>query len=181
MNVTQAFATYGVGGFIGRNNSGYVYNSYAQGMLNTTAVEVGGIVGNNSGYISRVFSAVDVYTQQDSLGGVAGYSTNDYISNTLVVGDVFSSKTNYNQGRTIGNRTAVNSNYAWSGQLLNGLVSTQANGDILITSEELTHELNYQSLIQLGDEFNYSKLIAKNGHNVLPKLTYKNSDKLLPN
>ena len=65
--------------------------------------------------------------------------------------------------------------------MLNGLVSTQANGDILITSEELTHELNYQSLIQLGDEFNYSKLIAKNGHNVLPKLTYKNSDKLLPN
>ena len=150
MNVTQAFATYGVGGFIGRNNSGYVYNSYAQGMLNTTTVEVGGIVGYNSGYISRVFSAVDVYTQQDSLGGVVGYSTNDYISNTLVVGDVFSSKTNYNQGRTIGNRTAVNSNYAWSGQLLNGLVSTQANGDILITSEELTHELNYQSLIQFG-------------------------------
>ena len=181
MNVTQAFATYGVGGFIGRNNSGYVYNSYAQGMLNTIAVEVGGIVGYNSGYISRVFSAVDVYTQQDSLGGVVGYSTNDYISNTLVVGDVFSSKTNYNQGRTIGNRTAVNSNYAWSGQLINGLISTQANGDILITSEELTHELNYQSLIQLGDEFKYSKLIDKNGHNVLPKLTYKNSDKLLPN
>ena len=181
MNVTQAFATYGVGGFIGRNNSGYVYNSYAEGMLNTNTLEVGGIVGYNSGYISKVISAVDVYTQQDSLGGIVGYSTNDFVSNTLVVGDVFSSKKSNNQGRTIGNRTAINSNYAWSEQLLNGLISTQANGDILITSEELTHELNYQSLIQLGEEFNYSKLLAKNGHNILPKLTYKNSDKLLPN
>lgn len=181
MNVTQAFATYGVGGFIGRNNSGYVYNSYAEGMINTNTVEVGGIVGYNSGYISKVISAVDVYTQQDSLGGIVGYSTNDFISNTLVVGDVFSSKKNNNQGRTVGNRTAINSNYAWSEQLLNGLISIQANGDILITSEELTHELNYQSLIQLGEEFNYSKLVAKNGHNILPKITYKNSDKLLPN
>lgn len=181
MDVTQAFATYGVGGFIGRNNSGYVYNSYAEGMLNTNTVEVGGIVGYNSGYISKVFSAVDVYTQQDSLGGIVGYSTNDFISNTLVVGDVFSSKKSNNQGRSIGNRTAINSNYAWSEQLLNGLISTQANGDILITSEELTHELNYRSLIQLGEEFNYTKLVSKNGHNILPKLTYKNSDKLLPN
>ena len=131
MDLTYAFSTYGIGGIVGRHDSGYIQDCYAEGIITTNQQEVGGIAGYNNAYIERVVSVVDVYTQQDSVGGVVGYSTNDNILNTLVLGNVYTAKNAINQSRTIGNRTAVNSNYAWNDQLVNGLNANTSNGELL--------------------------------------------------
>ena len=178
--VYYASSTYGIGGLVGRHASGYIQDSYAQGIIKTNQQEVGGIAGYNSGYIERVFDAVDVYSQQDSVGGVVGYSTNDNIYNTLVVGGVYTAKDAININRTVGNRTAVNSNYAWENQLINGLNANIANGDIILTTEELKSITTYDSIIKFGNQFDLSKLFNDKGNNVLPKVKYLSSDELLP-
>lgn len=178
--IYYASSTNGVGGIVGRHASGYIQDSYAQGIINTNQQEVGGIAGYNSGYIERVFDAVDVYTQQDSVGGVVGYSTNDNIYNTLVVGGVYTAKDAININRSIGNRTAINSNYAWENQLVNGLNANTANGDILLTTDELKSVTTYDSLIKFGSQFDLTKLSNDKGNNILPKVKYLSSDELLP-
>ena len=181
MEIKYGASTYGIGGFVGRHDSGFIRDSYVQGTINTNQQEVGGVVGYNSGYVERVISNVYVYTQQDSVGGVVGYSTNDNIYNTLVLGGVYTSKNAINMNRTVGNRIAVNSNYAWDEQLINGLNINSANGDIFLTSEELKSASTYDSLIKFGNQFDLSKLSNSQNRNIMPKLKYLSSNKLLPN
>ncbi len=181
IEILYGSGTYGIGGFVGRHNSGYIQDSYVQGTINTNQQEVGGIAGYSSGYIERVIDVVDIYSQQDSVGGIVGYSTNDNIYNTLVIGGVYTSKNAINQNRTIGNRIAVNSNYAWNEQLVNGLNANSANGDIFLTSEELKSATTYDSLIKFGNQFSLDKLSNSKGRNIIPKLKYLASDELLPN
>ena len=183
VNVEIMYAQYtqGIGGLIGRHNSGYVQDCYVQGVVNSKHIETGGVAGYSSGYIERVISNVDVLSQQDSLGGIVGYSTNDNIFNTLVLGNVYSSKDAINQNRTIGNRTAMNSNYAWELQLVNGLIDRRTNGELLLTNEELKLENTYDAQIKIGNKYDLSKLENSKGQNLIPKLKYLNEDKLLPN
>ena len=181
IEIEYAQYTFGIGGFVGRHNSGYIQDCYVQGVVETKQIESGGVVGYNGGYIERVISVVDVYSQQDSIGGLVGYSTNDNIFNTLVLGNVYSSKETLNQNRTIGNRTAMNSNYAWDLQLTNGLISRETNGEILLTSEELASPTTYDSLIKIGNKYDLTNLRNSKGHNIIPKLKYLSSEELLPN
>lgn len=183
VNIEIKYAQYtqGIGGFIGRHNSGYIQDCYVDGIVDTTQVESGGVVGYNNGTIERVISNVGVYSQQDSVGGIVGYSTNDNIFNTLVLGNVHSSKNALNQNRTIGNRTAVNSNYAWENQLINGLVSRKTDGEILLTTEELKSPTTYDSQIKIGNKYDLTKLKNSKGHNLIPKIKYLSDEKLLPN
>ena len=181
MDITYASSTFGLGGMVGRHNSGYVEDSYAEGVINTNQQEVGGIAGYNSAYIERCISVVDIYTQQDSVGGIAGYSTNQNVFNTLAIGGVYSAKDVINRNRTIGNQTAVNSNFAWDQQLIDGLVSATANGDILLTSEELQSDRTYDGIIGLGDQFVLTRLVNSKGHSLIPKLKYLSQDTVLPN
>ena len=181
MEIDYASSTFGIGGIIGRNGSGHIQDCYAQGSISTKNPEVGGIVGYNNAVIERVISNVDVYSQLETIGGVAGYSTNDSIYSTLVLGKVYSYKHSVDPNRTIGNRAAQNINYAWNEQLINGLTINSANGEIFLTSEELKSATTYDSLIKVGDQFDLSKLSNKDNHNLIPKLKYLASNELLPN
>ena len=178
LDITSALSTYGIGGFVGRNSSGYIQDSYVVGVIKTNQQEVGGIAGYNNAVIERVISKVDIYSQQDSIGGIVGYSTNASISNTLALGVVYSGKDAINLNRSIGNRTAGNQNFSWDNQLINGLTSAVASGDILVSTDELKSDITYGLFI--GNQFDLSNLENEIGHNLLPKLKYLSSDELLP-
>ena len=113
LNLDTPDVVYATGGLIGQVSSGVVDSVYATGTIRTNFQETGGLVGRNAGYIRNAYTNVNIYSQQDLLGGIAGYSSNDNISNTLVVGDIYSYLLNTtNSHRTIGNRFALNSNYS---------------------------------------------------------------------
>ena len=181
VEIKTALKTNGIGGFIGRVGSGYIRDCYAEGVVDTNQSEVGGIVGYNSGYLERVISVVDVYSQQDTIGGIVGYSTNQYVYNTLSIGNVYSSKTATYENRTIGNKAAINSNFAWNEQLISGLNTNVSNGDILLTTEELQSATTYDSMIKLGKQFDLTNLVDNQGHNIIPKLKFLNTEKVIPN
>lgn len=169
---------YAAGGLIGELSSGTLDSAYATGTIHTSFQEVGGITGRNSGYISNVYTNVDIYSQQDFLGGIAGFSSNSYISNTLVVGEIYSYyQDTINTHRTIGNVAATKSNYVWSEQKMNGVVTSDVNGDILVTTEELNTPGIYDMKIDIGDYFDESQI----GDNSLPFLYNSSHSELLPN
>lgn len=169
---------YAAGGLIGELSSGTLDSAYATGSIHTSFQEAGGITGRNGGYISNVYTNVDIYSQQDFLGGIAGFSSNSYISNTLVVGEIYSYyQDTTNTHRTIGNVAATKSNYVWSEQKMNGLVTSDVNGDILVTTDELNTLGIYSLKIDIGDYFDDSNI----GDNSLPFLYNSSHSELLPN
>ena len=169
---------YATGGLIGEIGSGVVDSVYATGTIRTNFQETGGLVGRNAGYIRNAYTNVNIYSQQDLLGGIAGYSSNNNISNTLVVGDIYSYLlTTTNTHRTIGNRVALNSNYAWNEQKINGVIDNEVNGDILVTTDELNTKGIYSLSIDIGEYFDDSNI----GDNNLPLLYNSARTELLPN
>ena len=68
-------------------------------------------------------------------------------------------------------------NYAWSNQHMNGMITTNTNGETLLTTEQLNNPFTYQNFIQLGSAFSYQNLDT----NQLPQLYYKDTTELLPN
>lgn len=169
---------YAAGGLIGEVSSGTVDSVYATGAIHTDFQEAGGITGRNAGYISNAYTNVDIFSQQDLLGGIAGYSSNDKISNTLVVGNIYSyAQDTVNTHRTIGNRPALSSNYAWAEQQVNGVISGEINGDILVSTEELNQKEIYSLKVNIGNSFDSSNI----GENRLPLLYNSTKTALLPN
>ena len=178
LNLDTPDVVYATGGLIGQVSSGVVDSVYATGTIRTDFQETGGLVGRNSGYIRNAYTNVNIYSKQDLLGGIVGYSSNDNISNTLVVGDIYSYLlTTTNTHRTIGNRVAVNSNYAWDEQKINGVIDSEINGDILVTTDKLNTKGIYSLSIDIGEYFDDSNI----GDNSLPLLYNSSKTELLPN
>ena len=178
LSLTTPDVVYATGGLIGQVSSGIIDSVYATGNINTNFQETGGLVGRNSGYIRNAYTNVNIYSQQDLLGGIAGYSSNTNISNTLVVGDIYSYlTTTTNMHRTIGNQAAVNSNYAWDLQKINGVINNEVNGDILVTTDEINTKGIYSLSIDIGDYFDDSNVPL----NSLPYLYNSTKTELLPN
>lgn len=167
---------YSAGGLVGYN-TGILENAYAIGKIKSSSQEIGGIVGRNTGTINFVYSNVDIYTTLGLLGGITGNSTNSRVSNTLSIGQLYTTVTTNNLRRTNGSRVLNQKNYAWNLQHINGVVTNENYGDILLTTEQLKTEYFYNSIIELSDFFNCKEVDTKG----LPKLYYMNQKKILPN
>ena len=172
----------GIGGLVGRSSNSTVQKVYATGEITANIQNIGGIVGQipNIINLANVYSNVNIHTTQGNVGGIIGnlinYSSSQ-VTNTLVLGDIYSRSSSDNVRRTVGNIDINQNNYAWSNQHMNGLITSQTNGETLLTTEQLNDSFTYQNFIQLGSVFSYQNLDT----NQLPYLYYKDTTELLPN
>lgn len=177
LDVTSSSQLYAVGGIVGYNSYGIISQVYSTGYINSNYPNTGGIAGINYGRVEEVISAVRLISAQIYAGGIVGNEFNNNVSDTLFVGELYSSLENEIH-RTIGNTNLSNRNfYAWAGQKINGVVSNNSAGETLLSTEELTNPDSYATKITLGSGFYYDDVV--NGS--IPKLYYKDSTELLPN
>ncbi|MCK9245257.1 MAG: T9SS type A sorting domain-containing protein [Candidatus Marinimicrobia bacterium] len=106
-----------VGGFVGRNHSATISNSYSTGAV-SGKTSVGGFVGQNSSsaIISNSYSTVVVSGTVDYVGGFVGYNSSATISNSYSTGTV--SGTNF-----VGGFVGQNYSYTISNSYSTGAVS----------------------------------------------------------
>lgn len=176
-DLTKSSQFYAVGGLVGYNSYGVIDSVYTTGEINTTYPNAGGIVGLNYGRVENVISNIKLISSQVYAGGIIGNDANDNVSNTLFTGELYTSVENEIH-RTIGNKNLSNHNfYAWASQRINGVISNNAAGEELLTTEELNNPEIYLTKINIGANFSYDDI----GNNKLPKLYYSNTKELLPN
>ena len=173
-DVTEAKVVNAVGGLIGYIGSGDVANVYATGTINTNSPKAGGLMGYNGAYVRNTYTNVDITSKSNYVGGISGTGNN--IANSLSVGSVYSYLNSDLVKRIAGNADTPNNNYAWANQHVNGKISGETNGELLLTNEELADPLTYTEIIRFTDDFSYTNL--KDG--VLPKLKYTDGSRLLP-
>lgn len=171
----------GLGGIAGQINNSTIQNVYVSGMIKANSQNIGGIVGycTNQFNLSNVYTNVNIHTTQGNTGGIIGQllSVNSVINNTLSVGDIYSRSNSNTVQRTVGNMVINQNNYAWQNQHMNGVITSETNGETLLTTEQLNDPFTYQNFIQLNDAFSYQNLDT----NQLPLLYYKDTKELLPN
>ena len=171
----------GLGGAVGYSSNSTIQNVYATGTIKANSQNVGGIVGYTpySINLSNVYSNVNIHTTQGNVGGIIGQLVNSdsQVINTLVLGDIYSRSSSENVRRTVGNRDINQNNYVWSNQHMNGMITTETNGETLLSTEQLNDPFTYQNFIQLGSAFKIDNL----EENQLPQLYYKDTTELLPN
>ena len=178
ISITDSISTYGLGGIVGQMADGNIENVYSTGKIESNSSYTGGIVGYSSCTISKAWSKVDISTQLDYVGGIVGLSTNENISNTLVLGSIYSTYSGENIHRTVGNALTNPANtYAWDKQKYYGYVVGNATSDLIISEEDIFTLETYHDLILFQDNFDYSKLQTK----ILPKLKNNDTGELLPN
>lgn len=178
ISILDSISTYGVGGLVGQLSGGIIENSYAVGKIATNSIYTGGIVGLSSGSLYNVYSKVDIDSEFDFIGGIIGNSTNNITSNTLSLGNLYSSYLTTNIHRTVGNIAPNQYNYAYSEQTINGFTSNNFFGEILLSKEDLLIKNTYVNVIKLGDSFNYDGIETDGS---LPKLYNTTGNQLLPN
>ena len=178
INITDSLSTTGVGGIVGNMVSGSMENVYATGKIRVNSMHVGGIVGNSGAKITNAWSNVDIATELDFVGGIVGKTSVSEISNTLVVGPVFSNYNGFNIHRTSGNTLkSSQNNYAWDKQKIYSTITNNVSAEELLTKEQLIDVNTYYDLLNFGEQFDYSNII--NGS--LPKLKNCDTDEILPN
>ena len=176
-DLTNSSQFYAVGGLVGYNSYGVIDSVYTTGEINTTYPNAGGIVGFNYGRVENVISNIKLISSQIYAGGIIGNDGENNVSNTLFTGELYTSVENEIH-RTIGNKNLSNHNfYAWSSQRINGVISNNAAGEELLTTEELNNKETYLTKINIGTSFSYEDI----NNNKLPKLYYSNKEELLPN
>ena len=177
IDVTNAAKVYSIGGISG--GTPFVTNAYSTGVIKTRFPNTGGITGNNSNQMKNVISKVDIYTDNSKAAGINGNSNGNTVSNSISLGNLYTSFNTsnlkeYDIARTVGTSTffARSNNYAWERQIFNGTVNTLTNGEILLSTEELKDELTYKDVLKYGDLFDYTGVEK----GILPKLkdTYGN-------
>ena len=175
--MTNAAKVYSIGGISG--GTPFVTNAYSTGVIKTRFPNTGGITGNNSNQMKNVISKVDIYTDNSKAAGINGNSNGNTVSNSISLGNLYTSFNTsnlkeYDIARTVGTSTffARSNNYAWERQIFNGTVNTLTNGEILLSTEELKDELTYKDVLKYGDLFDYTGVEK----GILPKLkdTYGN-------
>lgn len=180
IDVRNASKVFAIGGIVSADtNHGYINNSYSTGVIKTRFPNTGGIVGSFSSNVSNVISKVDIYTDNSKAAGIIGNTSGNLASNTISLGNLYTSFNTsnlkeYDIARTVGTSTffARSNNYAWEKQIFNGTVNTLTNGEILLSTEELKDELTYKDVLKYGDLFDYTGVEK----GILPKLkdTYGN-------
>lgn len=182
IQANEVLSTFGVGGLVGRMESGLLNNSYATGKISCNSVNVGGLVGWNAATISNVWSYVNLSTELDYVGAIAGKTDSINIYNTLVFGAIYTSyasNTGNNVHRTTGNAlTTFQSNYAWDNQKYYGLVTGESSSEGLLSIEQLEDESTYADMIGYDSSFfDFSKV----EEDIVPKLKNSDTGEVLPN
>ncbi len=177
IDIMDSISTYGIGGIIGEMGSGTIENVYATGMIKSNSSNVGGIVGKGNIRLTGAWSNVNIMTELDFVGGIIGNRASGNISNTLVLGAVYSNYSGLNIHRTSGNTLTVpQSNFAWENQPFYGFVTGESSAEVLLTLEQLMDVNIYYDLIGFTDQFDYSGL----DKGILPKLNNCDTGELLP-
>ena len=171
----------GVGGIAGYMGGGDVLNCYAEGNIKAVVTNIGGIAGqNSSGNINNCYSKVNIYSEQDFIGGIEAKNSkvnnNKADSENLSIGNLYCKINAENFARIIGTGVHDGVNYAYKGQLINGLKTDEAYDAILLTKEQLTNKNTYIETLKWEE---YDLTDVEKG--ILPKLYYKGTKQLLPN
>lgn len=175
-----------IGGIVGQAQSSKINYTYANGNIDVNTGVVGGIAGltNNVGSsIAYSYSLVNIYGSGNRVGGITGYHNHSeaYINNNVSLGNVYTSYETDDIGRIAGysnSPASITSNFAWNQQLINGMPSSETDGEVLKTKEEL---LSYDfwewddGFVNTGF-FDFSEL----SKGYLPKLL-STTGELLPN
>lgn len=178
ISIMDAVSTYGIGGIIGQMGSGTIENVYATGQIRSNSTYAGGIVGYGNIILTNAWSNVDIATEHEFVGGIFGRRDSSNISNTLVVGPIYSTYTGQYINRTNGNPLVTQqNNYAWDKQKFFGYITGDASSETLLSEERLQDVNTYYDLLTFGDQFDYSKITES----VLPKLKNYDTGELLPN
>lgn len=147
----------GIGGIVGRLESGNVKNVYATGSINTNGGYIGGIVGYNTGRVNSAIAKINIVSEQDYIGEIAGSTETNTLSKTLALGNLTTTKENpQNFDRSAGVRLELNGNYVWDKQVINSMISDTTNGETILTEEELANPIVYSSKIGLDDSFEFA-------------------------
>lgn len=184
MQVKEGNSLVGAGGMVGRIYSGSVVeNVYAQGSIESSFANVGGLTGNLYGRVTAGWSKVNINSSAAYVGGIVGFlESGNQATCTLAVGEVYTRATDH-YGRIVGGyfgtdvRKYVRS-YAAARQKINSEVQEEDAMDAegLLTNEELRQKIQYEDKINLGDAFDYS--VVENGY--LPRLYNAAGSALLP-
>ena len=203
LNVEANFmkGSIGVGGIAGYSTNSIFNSVYAEGDIETRAINVGGIVGQyvttsvTIVCIEDVISKVNINAYTDVVGGLVGLLNiptdiidPDKQTSGIASGIAFGNVYAYNPdsvyiSRTVGQLAAGKVLFhACDTQLLNGQkgVDLTDNEKIttpgIVTEEALKTDTNntYLNVIKLGERFRYSS------EGYLPKLYYSQKDEFLP-
>lgn len=176
----------GIGGLVGNTIESNIENVYATGNIETNSYYAGGIIGYSdtsqgvygTDKLINAWSKVNIISSLDYVGGIYGFFNQDNFSNTLVLGNVYSSYSSSFVNRTSGNvSSVVKNNYAWNLQEVNGYVTDSVTSEILLSTEQLLNKDTYYDLMSFGDNFSYNDIEK----GIMPKLMNTSGTEILAN
>ena len=180
INVSKATSSDGIGGIAGYTNTNSVVQAcYSHGEINSSKPNVGGIVGYSYGsLINNCYSAMQVESDVGYIGGIIGsqvlYDAEKSYGN-IAIGGIYCKADSENANRIMGSFSPIK-NYAYKGQIINGLKSDEEMDATLLTKEELQNKDTYTTIIGWDEDYNYDDVEK----GILPKLYYKGTTNILP-
>lgn len=182
IDATKAKIPYGFGAMVGYSEAWTTLtNVYATGEIKANSPYVGGIIGKGTSYISITngYSMVTITGSQGYTGGIAGDARGMTLKNIISLGDIYSTNPTVSLKRVVGYQAAStiqNNIYGYTGQLLNGYTSDEADMETLLSREQIMDGITLKDQVKLGRAFAYGEL----DKGYLPKL-YDTSGQILEN
>ena len=178
IDALDLFRSEGVGGIVGYASYTSVTDSYTHGKITNNSMITGGVVGTsiNMADVTGCISYAEVIGVGSYVGGIVG-NADYFVRSNLAVGGVYTrgSAAQY-FNRIVGSNVlsstgyypdAFRMNYSYSGQLVNGLVSTDLSDAVqLMSYAELTAPSGYTGVMGFNANYDYSEI----GEGMLPKL-----------
>lgn len=152
----------GIGGIVGTLSYGNISNAYATGKIDTDMGSVGGIAGiNSNGYIDSVMANVLITASQDEVGEINGRTLSNSnpkrensITKSIAIGSInILLEEPKLFGRTSGSVISYNGVFAWDKQGINSKVSQNSDGEILLSTEDLSNSIIYSSRVGFNPKF----------------------------
>ena len=183
IDLNNIYISNGIGGCIGYDGTNYyqssISNCYVIGKITTDVNKVGGLIGQETEIlIEKCYTMVDIYSKSDVIGGIIGYAKKDLtnITNNLSIGNIYTEINTENIRRIAGNIDSEANNYAYTNQKINGNISQDNMGAVLVNRDQLVNKASFEKL-GLGDAYDYSQV----EYGILPKLYYTDKNELLKN
>lgn len=165
LQATEGAGAEGIGGLVGwLTGNGKLEDCYAQGSINSSFGNAGGLAGKSECAIRRVWTDVSVVSVANGIGGILGSA-----EKSLTVGSVFAAGEVYSKtgstekvgriyGNEIGNvKVTTNRAFAYEGQMINGQsVDDKRDAYGLLSSAQLSGDnakVGWSRRIGLGSAF----------------------------
>ena len=171
----------GIGGLIGAVEVKTELDScYVSGNIQATGDNIGGIVGYlGVGEISNSYSKVNITGNSKKFAGIVTNSGTALISvnQNLSLGNLYTNQKEQRGTRIINGREVSEQNYAFEEQKINGKITEETDGAILLSEEQLKQKQTYQTVFKGNESYSYEEIEK----GILPKLYKKGTKELLPN